>query len=510
MSRLSPRRACLAAAGAVLLGALAGAMAVSPPAAHAAPAGYPIGGIDVSAYQGTIDWTQVATGGAKFAYIRASEQAGIPDAYFATNYQQAKANGLYAGAYHRARPDVSGGKEQADYFLDHAAYVADGRTLPPMLDIEWPRTNWTGLDACYNMTPTQLSGWIRAFVTEVSARTGQLAMIYTNPNWWNPCTGNDATFGAYPLFNSGYVATPPPPPAGWTTWTFWQYASSGTLPGDQDVFNGDYARLARLAGGTPFAFFAQINGRYVTAENGGTAPLIANRTAVDFWERFDQVDAGDGYIALRSHANGLYVTAENAGAAPLIANRTVIGSWEKFTVLVNSDGSVSLRAAINGRYVTAENAGTEPLIANRTAIGTWERFAEVLPPATIGLKAQINDRYVTAENAGAQPLIANRTAIGTWEQFDQLDAGGGYLALRARINGRYVTAENAGTQPLIANRTAIGTWEKFRALVNLDGSVTLRALINGRYVTAENAGTEPLIANRTAIGTWEMFRRTIL
>ena len=498
-------RTIVAVASAALLGVLLGGAASS-----AAPAGYPISGIDVSAFQGTIDWRAVAAGGAKFAYVRASEQAGIPDAFFNANYQGAKANGLYAGAYHRARPDVSGGKAQADYFLDHAQYVEDGRTLPPMLDIEWPRTNWTGLNACYNLTPAQLSTWIRDFVNEVKARTGRLATIYTNPNWWNPCTGNNATFGAHPLFNSGYVPSPPPLPAGWTTWTLWQYSNSGSLPGDQDVFNGDYAALARLAGGTPLGLRAHANGRYVTAENAGRSALIANRTAIGPWERFDQIDAGGGYIALRAHANGLIVTAENAGASPLIANRRVIGAWEKFKVVINADGSASLQAFINGRYVTAENAGRSALIANRTAIGPWERFDEVVPPARISLQAKVNGLFVTAESAGAEPLIANRWAVGLWEQFDQVDAGSGYIALRARVNSRYVTAENGGASALIANRSVIGPWEKFRVVVNVDASISLLALANGRYVTADNAAASPLIANGAAIGLWQQFRRTAL
>jgi GH25 family lysozyme M1 (1,4-beta-N-acetylmuramidase) len=246
----------------LILSVVAVVLMAPAPAAEAAPAGYPITGIDVSAYQGTVDWGAVAAGGARFAYIRASEQQGIPDAYFPANYQGAKANGLYAGAYHRARPDLSGGTAQADYLIDHAGYVEDGRTLPPMLDIEWPRSNWTGLNACYNMTPAQVSGWIRDFVAEVSARTGRLAMIYTNPNWWNPCTGRDTSFGAYPLFNSGYLPSPPPPPAGWAAWTLWQYSNSGALPGDQDVFNGDQAALARLSGGTPFGLRAHADGRW--------------------------------------------------------------------------------------------------------------------------------------------------------------------------------------------------------------------------------------------------------
>jgi hypothetical protein len=118
---------------------------------------------------------------------------------------------------------------------------------------------------------------------------------------------------------------------------------------------------------------AHANNLYVTADNAGASPLIANRTAISGWEQFDQIDAGNGNIALRAHANGLYVTAENAGASPLIANRTAIGGWETFKLVHNSNGSVSL-VAVNGMYVCADNAGASPLIANRATNGTWESF----------------------------------------------------------------------------------------------------------------------------------------
>ena len=81
-----------------------------------------------------------------------------------------------------------------------------------------------------------------------------------------------------------------------------------------------------------------------------------------------------GLIALRAHANNKYVCADNGGNSPLIANRTAVGSWEKFQVMNNADGSISLKANANGKYVTAENAGASSLIANRTAIGAWEEF----------------------------------------------------------------------------------------------------------------------------------------
>ncbi|WP_127357325.1 lectin [Actinacidiphila soli] len=119
---------------------------------------------------------------------------------------------------------------------------------------------------------------------------------------------------------------------------------------------------------------ARANNDYVTAENAGADPLIANRTSVGPWEQFDVVDAGSGNIALRAKINGKYVTAGNAGADPLIANRASIGPWETFKLVTNSGGTVSLLAQINGKYVTAESGGDKALIANRTSIGTWEQF----------------------------------------------------------------------------------------------------------------------------------------
>jgi hypothetical protein len=78
--------------------------------------------------------------------------------------------------------------------------------------------------------------------------------------------------------------------------------------------------------------------------------------------------------SLRAHANGMYVTADNAGASPLIANRTAIGPWEEFDMVDEGNGTIALFAHADSRYVTADNAGASPLIANRTAVGPWEEF----------------------------------------------------------------------------------------------------------------------------------------
>ena len=122
------------------------------------------------------------------------------------------------------------------------------------------------------------------------------------------------------------------------------------------------------------SFKARANARWVTAESGGGAPLIANRTAIGPWEQFDLILLGGTAVGLLAHANGAFVCADNGGSSSLIANRGAVGAWETFTLVPNADGTIALRSAANSRLVTAEAGGGAPLIANRTAIGPWEQF----------------------------------------------------------------------------------------------------------------------------------------
>jgi GH25 family lysozyme M1 (1,4-beta-N-acetylmuramidase) len=215
------------------------------------PVGYPITGIDVSSWQGTVDWATVAKT-AKFAYVKATEGTTYLSATFAAQYSGAKAAGLLTGAYAFARPNTPA-VAQADYFIDHANVAADGKTLPPMLDLEWPyKLNGAYIAPypCYGLSPTAMVAWIRAFVTEVSRRTGSPTLIYTAANWWNQCTGGTTTFADQPLAVASFSSTPPTTlPTSWSSWSIWQYAASGSLPGDQDVFNGTLTQLKAMTVG---------------------------------------------------------------------------------------------------------------------------------------------------------------------------------------------------------------------------------------------------------------------
>lgn len=168
-------------------------------------------------------------------------------------------------------------------------------------------------------------------------------------------------------------------PGGSTTgpWPDWQLTESGKLARDFIRMNGtidddDDGTDANLP--AVITLKAKVNGKFVCADKGGSAPLIANRAFAAGWETFDVVRNGDGSYSFKARANGKFVCAENYGNSALIANRTAIGDWEKFWVTKHGDGSVSLKAKVNGKYVCADNWGNSPLIADRTSASDWEQF----------------------------------------------------------------------------------------------------------------------------------------
>jgi len=209
----------------------------------------PLYGLDVSSYQGDVDWSAVASDGAAFAYIKATEGSYYTNPYFAQQYDGSYDVGLVRGAYAFAIPNYSSGATQADYLADNGgAWSADGKTLPAALDIEY--NPYSGGE-CFGLSQSAMRTWISDFVDEYHSRTTRWPVVYSTYDWWNTCTGNWSGLAANdPLWIACYCSTAGTLPAGYSFYTFWQYASSGTFPGDQDVFNGTSARLTALADNT--------------------------------------------------------------------------------------------------------------------------------------------------------------------------------------------------------------------------------------------------------------------
>ncbi|HTZ43110.1 MAG TPA: lysozyme [Jatrophihabitans sp.] len=229
------------AAGALAVGALAAGL-LMPAQANAATY---VQGMDVSSYQGNVAWSTAYANGARFAYVKATEGTTYTNPYFAQQYNGSYSAGMIRGAYHFAHPNSSSGTVQADYFAAHGGgWSADGKTLPPALDIEY---NPSGAE-CYGLSQSAMVSWVRAFSNEIHAKYNKYPMIYTTLDWWTTCTGNSSAFASTnPFWIAKYSSTAPTPPAGTATWTMWQYADSGTFPGDQDYFNGPYSSLQALA-----------------------------------------------------------------------------------------------------------------------------------------------------------------------------------------------------------------------------------------------------------------------
>lgn len=193
-------------------------------------------GIDVSHHQETIDWSQVAGSGQRFAFAKASDGRTFVDPMYTTNKAGAEASDIVFGAYHFARPDdsVDDAVAEADHFVD-VAQLEPGNLLP-VLDVE--RTG--------GLSKAELTAWILTWLDRVTARLGVRPMIYTSPNGWETRTGDttavaDAGYTVLWVAHWG-VAEPRVPAQDWggNGWTFWQYGNCGTIPGIEGCVDVDW------------------------------------------------------------------------------------------------------------------------------------------------------------------------------------------------------------------------------------------------------------------------------
>ncbi len=192
-------------------------------------------GIDISHFQGTVDWAKVKSAGSAFAFTKATEGLNTVDAMFSTNWPAMKEAGLLRGAYHffHASEDAT---DQANHFMQ--IVQLEPGDLPPVLDLESG-----GLDGQSGSTLVEgAATWLGL----VQQQTGFTPMIYVSPSFANEYL--ESKFGAYPLWVAEYGVSEPKTTNGWETWTFWQHSQSGTMSGvngsvDLDTFNGSMAKL---------------------------------------------------------------------------------------------------------------------------------------------------------------------------------------------------------------------------------------------------------------------------
>lgn len=205
-------------------------------------------GIDVSHYQGSVNWEQVAGSDVKFAFAKATEGNTGVDDRFVSNWPGIQEAGLFRGAYHFGRPG-SDPIAQATHFASVVGPLGF-RDLPPVLDLE---------------VSDRLSGnvvlkWAQDFVKRAETLFSRKLIVYTGA-FWRGSMGNpdDPFFKERPLWLAGYVPESRlVVPKSWTRWTFWQYSEGthnnpvnvpGVSPCDQSWFDGSSAELEALCEG---------------------------------------------------------------------------------------------------------------------------------------------------------------------------------------------------------------------------------------------------------------------
>ena len=240
--------------------------------AQACPPATTVLGIDIASYQhpngDSIDWAQVAAA-RRFVVVKATEGTGYTNGYYADDVAQARAHGMYAGAYHWLHYTTSG-TAQADYFINAIGGSVPAGDLPPMIDVE---------ETGDSSTVAQRVTHLRDFADRVEQVTGRVPMIYSGSWYWSSSSymGDPQEFNDHPFCWAAYVSPCPSVPDYLPPLTMWQYlGGTGSTPGipnaacDQDMFYGTEDELANLAWGAP-----DYKGTSLGLD-GQSYPIVAN------------------------------------------------------------------------------------------------------------------------------------------------------------------------------------------------------------------------------------------
>lgn len=185
-------------------------------------------GIDVSHYQGYIDWDQVATANVSYAYMKATEGASLVDKTYSRNIQEARRVGLSVGSYHFYRPNID---IESQFYNMTSTILKEDQDLVPIIDIEHRGS----------VSESQFLSDLREFIEKVTAHYGKKPLLYTFHNFYNKHLVGQ--FTDYHWMIARYRSDSPTLNDG-KDFIMWQYSSSGYIPG----IRGNVDRSKIMAG----------------------------------------------------------------------------------------------------------------------------------------------------------------------------------------------------------------------------------------------------------------------
>ena len=207
---------------------------------HPSPRRYPVRGVDVSHYQGEIDWQTLAGEGIHFAFIKATEGSSYADPCFAYNFAEARKTNLAVGAYHFFSFD-SPGKTQAENFIRTVPSFVG--MLPPVIDLEF----YGGHDL--NPPPcAEVAKELRTLLALLEEHYGVRPILYATEDSYAQYLAYE--FAPYDIWIRNVMTSPTLTDG--RAWTFWQFTNRESLNGycgeekfiDVNVFAGTAAEFA--------------------------------------------------------------------------------------------------------------------------------------------------------------------------------------------------------------------------------------------------------------------------
>lgn len=204
------------------------------------PYEYNMHGIDISHYQGEIDWQELSTTQhdvfpLRFIFLKATEGGDLVDQTFADNFQSAKDYGFIRGAYHYFIPTTDA-RKQAQFFISQVSLQAGD--LPPVLDVEVSPKKSQRQQFLKN---------VKTWLDVVEAYYGVKPILYASYKFREKYL-SDSIFNRYPYWIAHYYVDSVQYQG---RWDFWQHTDAGTVPGikeqvDLDVFQGSFEQLQQL------------------------------------------------------------------------------------------------------------------------------------------------------------------------------------------------------------------------------------------------------------------------
>jgi MYXO-CTERM domain-containing protein len=366
-------------------------------------------GVDVSYYQGTIDWDAVAGDGIDFAFIRVSDGVDHFDSQFDRNWGEARRVGILRGVYQFWRAGVDP-IDQANLLIDHMGPL-EADDLPPVADVE---------DADGYSAGT-IEANLRVWMDTVEAATGRTPIIYTGPYFWRDSVGG-ADFTESALWVAHWGTDCPEVPAPWTDWVFHQDSATGDVAGiggdvDTDRFNGDIDALYAFANVTPVCGDGRCTGDETHDTCAGDCPICEpvppEGRIVD--EREICFERGGPLQYWRE------VNDDGFDSTLLWTNTIVADAADNYAVWnleFESAGQYSIEAYTDASYaesvqavyqVTHEGA-TDSVTVDQTKIDGWNALGEFHFAAGGGQKIFMGDN--TGEpNASKIQLVADALRI---------------------------------------------------------------------------------------------------